>query len=105
MNHETFTEVDSMRATGSVAVDQHGSKVGKVSDVVYDETGHPEWLFVDRGLLHRERVVPVDGAYRTADGDVVIPMDKSEIMHAPPAPKDHVVTRELEAELQQHFRH
>src|SRR4051794_11337176 len=78
-------------------VDATGTKVGKVTDVIYDEqslTRAPRWAIVDKGIFHAAHVVPLQGAYRDAEGRLVTPYDRALIEAAPKAPKDHVITPE-----------
>lgn len=89
--------------TGHPVFDQHHDKVGTVSDVVYDDTGAPKWAIVDPGPLRPEKFVPVEGAYTTNDGDVVVPYDKSQVKSAPKAGRNHIMDSEVERELVRHY--
>jgi len=89
--------------TGHPVFDQHHDKVGRVSDVVYDESGEPRWAIVDPGPLRSEKFVPVDGAYTTNDGDVVVPYDKSQVRAAPKASRDHIMDSATERRLLRHY--
>ncbi len=59
---------------GRTAVDDDGSKLGKIEDVwVDDETGEPEWVTVKTGLFGSHvSFVPLRGASE-ADDDVPSP--------------------------------
>ena len=49
--------------TGRTAYDTAGSKIGKVTDLFYDDvTGRPEWVEVKAGLFKGTRLVPLAGA-------------------------------------------
>jgi len=49
--------------TDRPVVDNHFSRVGKVTDVVYgDGSARPEWALVKTGPLASERLAPLDGA-------------------------------------------
>ena len=69
-------------------LDDHHNKVGTVSDVVYDERGEPTLGRRRPGPLRSEKFVPVEGAYITESGEVVIPYAKDQVKHGarrPPA--------------------
>ena len=53
--------------------------------------------------MRSEKYVPVDGAYVTETGDVVIPYGKDQVKHAPKAGRDHVLDSETESELETHY--
>lgn len=90
--------------SGHDVVDKENHKVGKVTDVIYDdEEDRPEWLIVDPGPVSAERVVPVDRAYTAENGNIVLPYDKQHVMHAPKAPSDHVLTRDRVEQLDAHY--
>jgi hypothetical protein len=85
-------------------LDQQGSKVGDVIDVVSDSsTLEPRWFVVDPGAFKSTHYVPVLGSYQTATGDIVVPYDASAVKHAPKAHRDHIVTPELETEINEHY--
>jgi uncharacterized protein YrrD len=89
---------------GSKLVDEQGSAIGEVSDVIYDETEtNPQWLVVKQGLFRSEHYVPADGAYRTDDDHIVVPFTAENVKSAPKAKGDHVLTHELRDELVRHY--
>ena len=60
--------------TGRTAYDRDGDKIGKITDLYYDNvTGRPEWVEVKAGLFKGTRLVPLAGARIeakvTASGD------------------------------------
>lgn len=89
--------------TGHAVVDDRHQKVGTVSDVLYDETGSARWAVIDPGPLRSEKFVPVEGAYITETGEVVIPYGKDQVKHAPKAGRDHVLDSQTEMELEDHY--
>lgn len=90
--------------SGHDLVDRDNHKVGKVTDVIYDDhEDRPEWLVVDPGLISAERVVPLDRSYTSENGNIVVPYDKHHVKHAPKAPADHVLTRERVEQLDAHY--
>ena len=100
-NAETPGEAVSL--TGHEVLDDHHTKVGTVSDVLYDESGEAKWAVVDPGPLRAEKFVPVEGAYVTESGEMVIPYNKDQVKHAPKAPRDHVLDSRTESVLEEHY--
>lgn len=91
--------------SGSTLVDENGTEVGEVKDVIYDSTeSEPEWLVVKAGLLRGEHVVPADGAWQKDEGQVVVPFPAEVIKAAPKAGKNHIVTKDQAAQLAEHYR-
>ena len=85
-------------------VDDQQHKVGKITDVIYDiATEQPRWAIVKLHLLGREHMAPLEGAYITDDGRVVISHARDTVKHAPVAPHDHVLSTELEQEAARHY--
>lgn len=91
--------------TDHEVVDDHHVKVGKVTDVIYDETpgARPRWATVKMHAVGREHLAPLEGSYMSDDGRLVLAFDKERVKHAPTAPHDHVLSRELEQELVRHY--
>jgi hypothetical protein len=95
---------ESEEFRGHKVINEKGERIGTVSDVIYDPmTNRPAWVVVDTGLLHADHYMPLDGTYRSVEGDVVGPFDKWTVTHAAKAHKNHVMTRELEHELCEHY--
>jgi hypothetical protein len=89
--------------TNRQVVDNHHAPVGKVTDVLYAEQDlTPRFATVKTGLI-AERVTPLDGAYVSDDGVLVLPFDERTIKHAPKAPRDHVLTPEVADEVADYF--
>jgi uncharacterized protein YrrD len=91
--------------SGHNVIDNHGEKVGRVADVLFDEgTSTPRWVLVNMGrVLHRQTAVPLLEAYRSADGDLVVAYDKDEVKHAPRLTPNTVLTNIEERHLCQHY--
>ena len=89
--------------TGHAVLDDHHQKIGTVSDVLYDDSGEARWAVVDPGPLRSEKFVPVEGAYVTEGGDMVIPYAKEQVKQAPKAGRDHVLDARTEVELEDHY--
>ena len=58
---------------------------------------------MDPGPLRAEKFVPVEGAYVTESGEMVIPYDKNQVKSAPKAPRDHVLDSQTEGALEEHY--
>ena len=90
---------------GHSVIDEHGIKVGKITDVLYDDkTLTPRWMIVDLGVFAAQHYVPLNDAYQSEDGRLVIPFDKKTVKNAPRAGKDHILTRAVEEQLLQHYQ-
>jgi hypothetical protein len=91
--------------SGHTLVDRHGNQVGTITDVVYDEiTEEPTWGVVTAGVLKGRHYVPLmPPTYIAQGGDVVVPYDKDDVLHAPKAARNHVVTPSLQRELEHHY--
>lgn len=102
VNRPSNGEVRSFR--GHEVVDDKGNKIGKVTDVLYDDvTMSPRWMIVNVGLFSAAHYVPAAQAYEADDGHVVVPFDKQLVKQAPRAHRDHVLTRDLEEQLRAHY--
>ncbi|MDH3678701.1 MAG: PRC-barrel domain-containing protein [Acidimicrobiia bacterium] len=89
---------------GSRLLDEHGTAIGDVSDVIYEGVSNePTWLVVNPGLLRAEHYVPARGAYRTDDDKVVVPFSAEQVKTAPKAKGDHVLSNEVRSVLTQHY--
>jgi sporulation protein YlmC with PRC-barrel domain len=84
-------------------INERGEKLGKVTDVLFDDRGDPRWAVVSAGLLASAHYVPLARAFTTPDGRVVVPYDKGVVKHAPRAAGGHVLDRDLEARLLEHY--
>ena len=97
---------DELQQFGGLAViDRHGTEVGTITDVVYDDmTEEPTWGVVSPGLLHAHHYIPlVPPVHVSETGDVVLPYDKADVLKAPKAQRNHVVTPMLRRELEHHY--
>lgn len=89
--------------SGHEAFDEHHDKLGTVTDVLYDDQGAPRWAVINPGLLQRERYVPVDGAFVTEAGQVVMPYSRDTVKAARPASRDHILDPVVERALEEHY--
>ncbi len=69
--------------TGSDLLDRNGSKVGTITDVLFESTTlTPEWYDVRTGALWGHHLVPVE-IVTVEEGHGVVPFDKKVIKTAP----------------------
>ena len=103
-DQSNVTPSEPISYMGLTAQDEHGATIGSVTDVVYDEsTQQPQWLVVNPGTLRADHFVPVEGAYTTEEGNVVLAFTKQMVKEAPKATGDHVVTHDVEHELREYY--
>jgi len=90
---------------GHTVIDRHGTQVGTITDVVYDEmTEEPTWGVVSPGLLHARHFVPLTPpVYVSQGGDVVVPYDREDVLRAPRAPRHHLISPTMRRELEHHY--
>jgi uncharacterized protein (TIGR02271 family) len=100
-----ITTQDVSRIIGQNAVDNDGSKLGKIGQIYLDdETGRPEWATVSTGLFGTsESFVPLAQAEITGD-TLRVPYDKARVKDAPriDADQGHLSPDE-EAELYRYY--
>jgi sporulation protein YlmC with PRC-barrel domain len=91
--------------TGVAVIDRQGHKIGKVVDVFHDLiSGDAEWIAVKTGPLNSHHpFVPVQGTYRSDNGDLVVPFDKTTIAHAPYKDTGVAPTRREAEDLARHY--
>jgi PRC-barrel domain len=90
--------------TDHEVIDERRTKIGTVTDVLYDEAdARPRWAAVSLGVFGGEHYVPLDEAYQSEDGRVVVPYDKGTVKHAPKVRRDHVMTPDVQDELRRYY--
>lgn len=94
---------------GMEVCDQHGEKIGKVSDVFLDsEARYVRYLVVGTGMMgSRKGTVPVDDVRYVEDrGDahIEVPYTKDHLAAAPVLEDDEELTPEREHEIYEHYR-
>ncbi|MEY2554441.1 MAG: hypothetical protein QOC57_2301 [Ilumatobacteraceae bacterium] len=91
--------------SGHPVIDRHGTEVGTITDVVYDEmTEQPTWGVVSPGMLHARHYIPLTPpVYVSEAGAVVVPYDREDVLRAPKVSRSHVVTPVLQRELEHHY--
>jgi sporulation protein YlmC with PRC-barrel domain len=87
-------------------LDEHGNRVGMVTDVIYDdETQAPRFLVVKPGRFRPERYVPTARTYRSDRGQVVVECDRRVVQTAPKARGAHqeALDHHLRHEIEAHY--
>ncbi len=84
--------------------DSQGDKVGKVEDLFIDEeTGRPEWVQIDTGVLAPHALVPAEKLSRSEDGWVA-PYTTDHITSAPRVDaKADTISQTDERKLYEHY--
>jgi sporulation protein YlmC with PRC-barrel domain len=104
LRKENVMTVEQGHLRGHEVIDVDGEVVGTVSDVFYDDhLNRPKWLVVDPGVFRKERLVPIDGAYETDDGKIVLPYDKQWVKNGPAVSGDHYPDRATTQRASQHY--
>src|SRR5262245_44585342 len=94
---------DGAHLLGHRVVDEHHNKIGKVTDVLFDDmTGTSQWAIVDLGFMRSERFVPLNHGYYAEDGDVVVPVSKDLVKHSPKAAR-HTLSGPEREDLEQYY--
>ena len=90
--------------TDHEVVDNNNNRVGKVTDVLFDDRSmEPRWTTVKVGPLRGEHLAPMEGAYVSDEGVLVLPFDRDTLVHAPKVPRDHVLTPDLATEAEEYY--
>jgi hypothetical protein len=88
--------------TGRTVLDTRSAKVGKVTDVLSDDS-RPDWAVVKTGPLSGEHFVPLASTYVDAEGRLIVPLFRAEVRRAPRAGRDHVITPQARNELRDYY--
>ena len=77
--------IDADQLVGAQLVGAGQEKIGKIGQVFLDdETGAPQWVTVQTGLIARsENFVPLAGARLAGEGQVQVPYGKDQVKDAP----------------------
>ena len=98
------TEDAPVSLAGHAVVDTRLARVGKVTDVLFDDrAAEPRWAVVKTGILGGEHFVPLDHTYVDSEGRLVVALNKSNIKRAPRVPRDHVLTPETQRQLRDYY--
>jgi uncharacterized protein YrrD len=98
------TSQDAQQYIHRAAVDAEGNRIGKISQVYFDDqTGQPLWFLVETGLFGtRNSFAPIHGS--RVDGErVVLTVSKDQVKDAPNIDRDaHIGESEQDA-LRQYY--
>jgi hypothetical protein len=98
------TPQDPQEYIHRAAVDAEGNRIGKISQVYHDDqTGQPQWLLVETGLLGtKQSFAPVRGS--RFDGElVVLAVSKDQVKDAPNIDKDARISESEQDALRQYY--
>lgn len=89
---------------GRNAVDQDGTKIGRIEEIYLDDaSGQPEWLAIKTGMFGSNLTfAPLAGANADRD-DLRLPYTKSLVKDAPNVSADGHLEPDEEAELYRHY--
>jgi uncharacterized protein (TIGR02271 family) len=90
---------------GKTVMGSDGQKIGKVTDVYFDEaTDRAEWITVSTGLFGmRSTFIPVAGAEPQGEDELRVPYDKDRVKDAPTVEDDQELTQREEEELYSYY--
>lgn len=88
---------------GHDVVDPDHRLIGTICDVLYDQTGDPEWAVVDLGLLRSAHYLPLSAGYMTEGGEFIVPFDKHLVRGAPKADRSHFLDAPTQRKLLEHY--
>jgi hypothetical protein len=91
------------RLTGRAVLNYRRAKLGKVTDVIFDDRGTPQWAVVRTGLLSGEHFMPLRESYVDYNGRLVVRLDKDTVKRAPRARRDHSLTRTTRLGLHDYY--
>jgi len=95
-------EARNMTLTGRTVLDMRAARVGKVTDVLFED-GSPDWAVVKTGPLSGEHFVPLEHTYVDEDGRLVLPHEKADIKRAPRVGRDHLITPQSRHQLRDYY--
>ena len=97
------SERSEAQVLGQRVVSEHGEMIGRVNDVLIDDSATDRaWAVVSTGLLRTEHFVPLAEAYVGIDGNVVVPYEKNTVKKAPRA-DEHVLTAPVREKLAAYY--
>jgi hypothetical protein len=98
------TPQDTQDYIHRAAVDAEGNRIGKISQVYFDDhTGQPLWALVETGLFGtRQSFAPIHGS--RFDGElVVLAVSKDQIKDAPNIDRDAHISESEQDALRQYY--
>ncbi len=101
---DRFTAIEDRYADYTV-YDRDGDKIGKVDDILVDETDQPEYIGVKMGFLGlSSTLIPLE-LCRIDEGDrrIEVSVDKETAKNGPTFDDDQEITPELEERIRDHY--
>jgi hypothetical protein len=100
------TPQDTEQYIRRAAVDAEGNRIGKITKVYRDEqTGQPQWLLVETGLLGTRRsFAPIHGSRLDGEQLVVLAVSKDQVKDAPDIDTDAHISESDQDALRQYYR-
>jgi hypothetical protein len=98
------TPQDTQDYIHRAAVDAEGNRIGKISQVYFDDhTGQPLWVLVETGLFGiRQSFAPIHGS--RFDGElVVLAVSKDQVKDAPNIDRDARISESEQDALRQYY--
>jgi sporulation protein YlmC with PRC-barrel domain len=96
--------IHNERLKDRAVIDPKGTKIGKVTDVIFDSSDlEPDWLVVRPGLFKGEHYVPVEGALTEGDQFIVVPYEIETVTSSPKASRDHTMSSVARSVLRDHY--
>jgi uncharacterized protein (TIGR02271 family) len=101
---DRFTAIEDRYADYTV-YDRDGDKIGKVNDILVDETDQPEYIGVKMGFLGlSSTLIPLELCrIDERDRRIEISMDKETVKNGPVFDDDEEITPELEERVRSHY--
>jgi uncharacterized protein (TIGR02271 family) len=99
-----YTAVEDQYA-GYTVVDETGAKIGKVDDLILDESDRPEYFGVKMGFLGtRSTLIPADiTTINNEQGFIEVSQSKDTVKNGPAFDDDREITSEYENEVRSYY--
>jgi PRC-barrel domain protein len=89
---------------GHRVVDDQHRPIGRVTDIILDETGMPKWAVVSPGVFRAEHFLPLHKTYLSLEGNLVAQFDRRTVARSPKAERNHVLSPNTERALEHYYR-
>jgi uncharacterized protein YrrD len=99
------TSQDPQQYIHRTAVDAEGNRIGKISQVYFDDqTGQALWLLVETGLFGtRQSFAPIRGSRFDGEQLVVLAVSKDQVKDAPNIDPDARISESEEDAFRQYY--
>ena len=89
---------------GHRVVDDHHRPIGRITDVLFDETGTAKWVVVSPGVFRAEHFLPLHKTFLSLEGNLVAAFDRRTVARSPKAERDHVLSPITERALERYYQ-